>query len=288
MNIKQALPWQAKIIAKIILSRLPFTYRIWQYLSLFKHGDMEKPEYAHHVFTTHFERVDFQNKNGAFTALEIGPGDTLFSAMITHAYGATQCYLVDVGRFAREDTAPYRAMANELSERGLPIQHINDMRTVEDLLSKCNAQYLTDGLRSLKTIPDHSVDFVWSQAVLEHIRVSDFFGMMKELHRVLRHRGVCSHSVDLKDHLGGALNNLRFSSRVWESDFMAHSGFYTNRINYSKMLGHFKAAGFSTEVIHVDRWSHLPTPRAKLAPEFRGISNDELLISSFDVILRPR
>jgi hypothetical protein len=26
------------------------------------------------------------------------------------------------------------------------------------------------------------------------------------------------------------LNNLRFSERIWESEFMAKSGFYTNRI----------------------------------------------------------
>jgi len=139
VSIKHALPWQAKIIAKIILSRLLFSYRIWQYLNLFKHGDMEKPGYAHHVFTTHFERVDFSSKNADFTALEIGPEDTLFSAMITYAYGAKQCYLVDVGRFAREDVAPYKAMANELKRRGLPLPDINETTEVGTLLKVCKA-----------------------------------------------------------------------------------------------------------------------------------------------------
>jgi len=249
---------------------------------------MEQPKYAFEVFATHFDRVDFQGKAGGFTALELGPGDTLFSALIAFAHGAARCYLVDVGRFAREDIAPYRAMSDELSKRGLPIPHINDTTTVTDLLSACKAEYLTDGVRSLKALPDHSVDFIWSQAVLEHIRISDFPEMTKELHRVLRPGGVCSHRVDLRDHLGGALNNLRFSSRIWESSFMAHSGFYTNRIHYREMLGYFEAVGFSTEVIQVDRWNHLPTPRTRLASEFRALADDELLISSFDVILRPQ
>ena len=41
---------------------------------------------------------------------------------------------------------------------------------------------------------------------------------------MIRPGGLCSHVVDLKDHLGGALNNLRFSQRVWESRTMAGSG----------------------------------------------------------------
>lgn len=96
-----------------------------------------------------------------------------------------------------------------------------------------------------------SIDFIWSQAVLEHIRKSEFLDTMLELHRILRPNGVCSHVVDLKDHLGGALNNLRFSEKLWESNFMASSGFYTNRIRYSEMLDIFHQAGFSVEVVNV-------------------------------------
>lgn len=288
MSIKQHVPWWVKIGVKIILSRIPFGYGIWQRLNLFKHGGMEQPQYALGVFTAHFSRANFADKHTGFHALEIGPGDTLFSAMIARAHGASCCWLVDVAQFAHRDIAPYKKMADELRARGLHAPDLGSSRSVDDVLSATGGRYLTDGVASWKAIPDASVDFIWSQAVLEHIRRKDFAATMREMRRVLSPGGVCSHRVDLQDHLNGGLNNLRFSAALWESDFMAHSGFYTNRINYSKMLGHFKAAGFSTEVIHVDRWSHLPTPRPKLAPEFRGISDDELLISSFDVILRPR
>ncbi|MGH2507837.1 MAG: class I SAM-dependent methyltransferase, partial [Ktedonobacteraceae bacterium] len=123
--------------------------------------------------------------------------------------------------------------------------------------------------------------------VLEHIRVSDFPEIVKEIRRVLRPGGICSHRVDLKDHLGGALNNLRFPTRIWESNFMARSGFYTNRIRYSEIIQYFENAGFSVEVNNLEYFASLPTMRKHLAPEFCKFSDNELLISGFDVVLRP-
>lgn len=80
----------------------------------------------------------------------------------------------------------------------------------KDVLAATNSQYFTDGLSSLRSIPTHSIDFIFSQAVLEHLRKHEFLDMMKELRRILKPTGICSHQVDLKDHLGGALNNLTF------------------------------------------------------------------------------
>jgi len=47
---------------------------------------------------------------------------------------------------------------------------------------------------------------------------------MNEYCRVLSSDGIASHRIDLKDHLGGSLNNLCFSVRVWESDFSFNQG----------------------------------------------------------------
>jgi hypothetical protein len=178
-------------------------------------------------------------------------------------------------------------MAAYLLEMGLPVLEMADLTSLDELLAGCAAQYMTSGLSSLRTIPDQWVDFVWSQAVLEHIKRAEFLDTMRELRRVIRNDGVCSHRVDLKDHLGDALNHLRFSERLWESDFMASSGFYTNRIRYSEMLRLFQQSGFDVKVVNVDRWDGLPTPRARLAAGFRQLPEDELCVSGFDVVLRP-
>jgi hypothetical protein len=110
--------------------------------------------------------------------------------------------------------------------------------------------------------------------------------MMKEVRRILAPGGVCSHRVDLKDHLGGALNNMRVSSRQWEKDWMANSGFYTNRLRFSEMLNLFREAGFQCEVLRVERWGVPPLERRSMAAEFRQLSDDDLLVQGFDVLLR--
>ena len=281
------VPWWGKIATKVILARLPVHYRLWKRLHVFECGDMEEPSYAHGVFRKHFDAVQLQGIPKGFTGLELGPGDSLLSAMVAHSYGASSYYLVDAGAFAQADVNRYRAMAGFLVAQGLPTIEVDNGMSQEAILAACHAIYGASGLSSLRAIPDASVNFVWSHTVLQHIKRGEFLDTMRELRRQLSPDGISSHWVDLKDCLGGALNNLRFSESVWESQFMANSGFYTNRIRYSEMLGLFKEAGFNADVITVKRWDDLPTPRSKLSRQFRNLSDEELRVREFHVILRP-
>jgi hypothetical protein len=80
---------------------------------------------------------------------------------------------------------------------------------------------------------------------------------------------------------------MRIASRWWESEFMANSGFYTNRLRFPEMCRIFREAGFSVEVVSKDSWNALPIPVGALAAEFRHFSEEDLLISGFHVLLRP-
>jgi predicted SAM-dependent methyltransferase len=286
MNIKQFIPWWGKIGAKLLLSRFPLKYSFWKKLALFEHGNMDNCIYAYEIFKQHFERVGGINKKG-FVSLELGPGDSLLSAMVSRAFGGASSYLVDVGAFASIDLQPYLDMASFLEAKGLPTINIDSSNSLEEVMIACNAQYSTLGLSSLRNIPEQSVDFIWSNAVLEHIKRADFLDILRELRRIIRSNGVCSHQIDLRDHMGGALNHLRFSEQVWESDFMANSGFYTNRIPYSEMLNLFRKAEFMVEVVDRKSWHSLPTPRSKLSKKFQLLSDEELCISGFTVLLKP-
>ncbi|MEJ2645627.1 MAG: methyltransferase domain-containing protein [Gammaproteobacteria bacterium] len=281
------IPWWAKMLAKIVLSRTHLPYTVWRRISFFKHGDMAAPAYAQQVFNKHFTAADFRRKNESFVAMEIGPGDSLFSAVIAAAYGACRTYLIDAGRFASAGASGYFSLGELLEADGRKPPAIRGMTTVDEIVSACNGVYGTKGLNSLSEIPSGSVDFIWSHAVLEHIGKAEFGDYMKQLRRVLRDDGCASHTVDLMDHLGGNLNNLRFSERVWESRFMARSGFYTNRLRFSEMLELFRKAGFSVEVTKVTRWPTLPTPRRCLSRPFRDWPEDDLGVSGFDVVLKP-
>jgi predicted SAM-dependent methyltransferase len=248
---------------------------------------MEEPGYAHQVFKNHFDVVRSRRALDSFVGLELGPGDSLLSAMVAQSYGASAYHLVDVEAHAQADLKRYGAMADFLTERGLPTLDMKRMTTAEAVLTACRATYGTSGLSSLRAIPDKSVDFIWSHTVLQHIKRAEFMETMRELRRVLRVDGISSHWVDLEDLLGGALNNLRFRESVWESSFMARSGFYTNRIRYAEMLDMFKEAGFEPEVVQVKRWDRLPTSRSKLWERFRNLPDNELCVRCFHAVLRP-
>lgn len=289
VSVMAVVPWWARIAAKLVLSRLPASYRFWHRLNLFSHGSMDEPEYANRVFRSHFDRSPFPRKGGGWIGLEIGPGDSVMSAVVARAYGASGWHLVDAGAYATADPAPYRRLADWLRARDLPAPHLESAADLDAVLAACNATYGVAGLDSLRAIPAASVDFVFSQAVLEHVRHAEFVETMRELHRVLRPGGVASHRIDLKDHLGGNLNNLRLPKALWERDWMgARSGFYTNRIRFTEMCNLFQQTGFDVEVLAVHRWHLLPLDRSAMTAPFCYLSEDELRVREFDVLLRPR
>jgi SAM-dependent methyltransferase len=286
MSLKEFVPWWGKIAAKVFLSRVPLGYRLWRRLNLFVHGAMDSPEYAFGVVTAHLKRLGLRDLRDK-VVLELGPGDSLLSALIARALNARRVYLVDVAAFANSDINHFLDASKYLKGRGLEPPAIDGSATMRDVLATCSAEYMTQGLEDLRRIPAGSVDFVFSQAVLEHIRLRELSATLAELRRVMAPSGAASHVVDLQDHLGGALNNLRFSARVWESEFMARSGFYTNRVRYLEMLDLFRAAGCKPEVVGLRRWDSLPTALPRLAQQFRRLSIEDLLVSGFDVIARP-
>ena len=281
-RLKAVIPWYLKIGAKLALARIPLPYGLWKRIGIFDNGPMNETAYALQVFKLHHQAG---HPRPGFTCVELGPGDSLLSALFACAHGAGQTYLIDAGRFASEDLAMYRRVAAELKAAGYDVPV--EFGSVAEMLRLCRAEYLTDSLPALASIPAKSVDLIWSQSVMEHVFKGEFPAMVAEWRRILRDDGVASHSIDLKDHFNSALNNLRFSDRVWESRLFQTSGFYTNRIRHLEMLQLFRDHGFTVEVTSQKRWGQLPTPRASLAPRFRGLTDGDLLVHSFTVVLRP-
>lgn len=184
------------------------------------------------------------------------------------------------------DIAAYKKMLDLLRHRGFLVPFGNDTSTLDGLIRKCNGEYLIGGIQSLAHIPPESVDFCFSQTVLQHVPKSDFNKLAVELFRLLKPNAACHHRVDLKDMLGGGLNNLRFSEATWEGGLFSKSGFYTNRIRFSEMIRVFRQAGFRPTLLKVLRWEQLPLPRNKLDPRFRQLPDDDLLVSGFDILLK--
>lgn len=248
---------------------------------------MDSSEYAIRVFDHHASKMGSREQLRGKTILELGPGDSIASAILSAAYGA-RAILVDMGRYVRTDLSTYVKLEESLTKNGWHPPNLAGCKNVDDILRRCNASYMTDGVKSLRQIQIGSVDCIFSHAVLEHVRKHEFLQTMQECRRILKSNGVCSHQVDLRDHLDGALNNLRFSERIWESELFVTSGFYTNRIRYGQMSEFFREAGFEVQIDKLERWNVPPILRNWLASEFKDLTDEELRVSGFSVVLWPK
>lgn len=279
--------WALKICAKIMMARLPVPYRLWKSMGVFRHGRMDGAEYSARIFKLHAERAYPNGFPHDAVVLELGPGDSIASAVIARAHGVARSYLVDVESYASKDVGFYQALAASLEQSELQPLDLTQSGSFEDVLQQCNAEYMTAGLSSLKSIPSGSIDFIWSHSVLEHVRKHELADVLKELKRILKPNGFASHNIDFQDHLAGALNNLRFSERVWESSLFTQSGFYTNRIPAVTMHRMFRDVGFKIEREEFGKWPQLPTPRRALHLDFQTYRDEELTNRTSHVLLRP-
>ena len=272
--------WALKIIIKIILKKLPFSYRFWKISGLFKHGRMDQFEYSKKIFFSHIEEMmQINSDKKQPIILEIGPGDSILSAIYGKIYKAKKFYLIDVDSYATKDILFYKSIVKNLISFGFEINFgPDDFNTFEELLQICNAEYLTKGVSSFQNIENDSVDYIFSHSVMEHIRLSEIGLLIKEMFRVLKFgTGVMKHNINYKDHLTESLNNLRFSKKIWESEFFANSGFYTNRIPAFEMHRIFKLEGFSLYRENFGQWDKLPLARKHIHKDFNKFSNEDLI-----------
>ncbi len=287
MGLSSYVPWWAKLGIKLCLARLPVPYAFWKRLGVFRHGEMMVPERAISAFESHFQSaVEHGQLPANFRCFELGPGDSVLSGFVARAFGAQKAWLADAGPFAETDIAGCRAVLATLATRGLATAPLKSA-TLREAMEEFDVAYLTEGTSSLKKIPDQSVDFIWSQVVLEHVYRDEFPALMRELRRIVAPKGVGVHSIDFRDHLGGGLNNLRFGDEVWETKHFRNSGFYTNRIRPREMIDLMRAAGFSVEVLWEQRWPDLPLPRDRMAKQFQQFADEDFMVCEIRVIMRP-
>lgn len=278
-------PWPLKIIIKLCLAPIPNRHKLMRQLGIFKHGAMDDVHYAHKIFQIHAKAAFGDEIPEGLTCLELGPGDSVLSALIANAYGFKKIYLSDAGDYVSRDMAFYKEAARNLREAyKLNIIDIESTNDFNGLLSRLNASYLPNGLTGLQKIPENSVDFIWSHSVLEHVSRLSFAETMSELTRVLYAEGVISHNVDLQDHLNYGLNHMRFPAWFWENSYVAAAGFYTNRLTYAEHIEKITATGLLASNLKQGRWPKMPLSKAKLHKAFQGFDEENLEIRTYSGI----
>ncbi len=284
------IPWQLKLGLKITLATMPFSYRFLSKLGIFKHGDLAQSLSS--LYKGFNEQIQFyKNEYGRAPryCLELGPGDSLGHVILANAYGCEGMWLNDVGDFATTEPEHYREFSEYIIKQQFQRQEVGAaIKNFErkSVLKETNSIYGTEGLKSLKSIPSDQIDFSCSNAVWEHISRDEFKEHMHELYRVHKSNSVSRHYVDLHDHLGGALNNLRFSPQSWEGNAVHRAGFYTNRLTMKEMVQYAQEAGFDVSLPIVNKWKSLPTEKSKMHKFFHDKSEEELNVCTFLIVLR--
>ena len=127
------------------------------------------------------------------------------------------------------------------SKRQREIQYIRNeiirSDSFDELYPRINFKYHLDSTGKMLDLPDQSFDFVFSNAVMEHVRADCVHPLLESCRRVMKVGGKSFHVIDMGDHLGyaaktksiSAKNYLRFSEREWNFLF-GNSVQYINRI----------------------------------------------------------
>jgi SAM-dependent methyltransferase len=175
---------------------------------------------------------------------------------------------------------PHQTLTEPLLQNALSLERLNKIRSVlagekavtgpEVVITYAVPWTQRSG------VTDGGVDFVFSQAVLEH--VEDLPQTYSALYRWLRPGGIMSHTIDFQSHgLTKDWNgHWTLSDKAW-AIVKGRRPYLINRHPYSVHKQALLRAGF--RLIREDARRAAPLERKKLALRFRGISEDDLRIS---------
>lgn len=169
-------------------------------------------------------------------------------------------------------------------------RHKNDARAIEETGLQPYANrvaYVTGDYQILaNAIPPASLDWVFSNAVLEHVRNLD--ALIDVLARALKPGGGMYHRVDLRCHNRfrghGELFFHTFSRKMW--DAMGCNVGQPNRWLLKDYLALFAAKGFTVGLSNVQRFPDDVLEQAKIYLPNAPISDYETAV--FDVVLRKK
>ena len=166
-----------------------------------------------------------------FTGAEKYYANNIFPVLdwVTEGY-AQLTYLLLSGLLPQDPVPSSQICTNEVDEGGNRIVRLRPEKFVS--LSPVGAEELT--------LPESSVDLIFSFSVLEHVK--DPEGVIRNMFRMLKPGGIVVHGIDLRDHFDFSkpLDFLMYTPE----DYLAKTGATENRWRASDFLDRFGAEGF--------------------------------------------
>lgn len=312
------LRWRS--LAKGLATNLPVLAR----LANSKAAAEVTPRYYYSVWLRHLRCVGSIGATvHPLCVAELGPGDALGLGLAALLSGAERYYALDRLRFANparnlvvleELITLFRARAAIPGDEEFPHVHprLADYAFPSDLLDDASLdralaparldrlrRLVRDGIESdgelgmyyaapwedAANIQPQTVDWVFSQAVLEH--VDDVERTYASLMHWLRPGGLMSHRIDYSSH--GITRDWHghwsIPSPLWKI-VRGHRAYLINRLPHSAHLAAMRQAGFL--VLDQQRSEGSPMPRRMLSAECQGHDDVDLKTSgAFIVASKP-
>ncbi len=227
--------------------------------------------------------------------LEIGPGINLSQGLLFVMGGAAKYYGLDIYRDPALLAAPqydnvaslYRLIAPREIRR--PVEEILTTRNGQVEFDQDRVEYLYPRQSYDIPLADASLDYVFSNATLEH--VADPLRTVEAIHRVLKRGGITAHQIDLRDHADFArpLEFLKVDAATWAKRYPnpEKNHLYMNRWRASDFRQAFEKTGLRVLVMKPSETLQVTEDmRQSLQPEFRKYDLDDLSVVGLLIVAR--
>lgn len=282
--------WQTKSRLFAALSALPFGFWLHRLLQRLFSRRLFRPQAGFAACRAQAARLvaDLEQATGrkaqAFSVLEFGAGRDLAMALAFKAAGVGRVVALDVQPLAR----PW--LVRRAAKLLLP--GAREVRRLADLLPSLGIDYRAPSRLTQSALPDHSLDMIFSNEVLEHVPPVEIVTLLADAHRLLRSDGRLVGCLDYSDHYShsdrriGPHHFLRFDEKAWQRHNSALH--YQNRLRHSEHVALWQAAGFEVTVAQSSRVPLSADESALRAGRFATMDLNDLAIINSELIARPQ
>jgi len=281
-------------------------------------GTCTQSKYCYTVWLRHLSKWSEVKHTMPEVVAEIGPGSSLGTSLAALLTGVNKIYALEVveywnvplnlrifdelvtlfkQRSAIGDESAYPVVKPKLTDYRFPEDILSEAQMAINLhpdrirkiraelqdLSNPNNQYIkvfvpwSDG----SIVQDNSVDFIFSQAVLQSIEGIE--AAYIAMNRWLKPNGIMSHSIDFKSlgHTAAWNDHWTYSDLEWKI-LKGGSDFLINRRPASAHLSYLTKYGFKV-LLHERIREKNKLKTTQLATQFRTLSEDDLTTGSMYV-----
>ena len=242
MKSKNLLKFYLFFLLKILVYSLPLKYS-FRKIFFGRNGLMDDLNYCKSIFNQHVLKI--KKNSSVKNILEIGPGDSCYSALLALRNDFKNITLID------KDSDQLLSTLKNLKEMGIKIKKINsygnlNVFSFNEKKKSIKVYILKEDFKNIPSIKLPSNDIIFSNAVLQHLDKNQLINLLEFCEKVSSNKTIHSHQIRFTDHITGAnqyFDHYKVPKIIWESKLLKKFPFWTNRFNFNKFSKIFNSFG---------------------------------------------